>query len=136
MQNISADNPLPSASVLIDKLQPHGGPASGGTLLTILGTGFSRRDAPQTEDGPLDTELYESDEPRHDLQRSFMSRDGTFCLFEGIVVEVPGAVEPLLPPLLRETVPATVVSDSEIVCHTPPKKAAELTELGLSLIHI
>ena len=75
MQNISADNPLPNASVLIDKLQPHGGPASGGTLLTILGTGFSRRDAPQTEDGPLDTELYESDEPRHDLQRSLMSPD-------------------------------------------------------------
>ena len=97
MQDISADNLVPSASVLVDKLQPHGGPASGGTLLTILGSGFSRRDAPDTVDGPLDTDLYESDEPRHDLQRSFMSRDGTYCLFEGIAVEVQGAVEPLLP---------------------------------------
>ena len=58
--------------MLIDRLQPHGGPASGGTLLTILGTGFRRRDAPRTEDGPLDMEMYESDEPRHDLQRSLM----------------------------------------------------------------
>lgn len=129
MQNISAESPVPSASVLVDQLQPHGGPALGGTLLTILGSGFSRRDAPKTEDGPLDMELYETDEPRHDLQRSFISRDGTFCLFEGIKVEVPGGAEPLLPPLLRETVPATIESDNVIVCHTPPKTAAELSDM-------
>ena len=128
MQNITANNTLPSASVLINRVQPLGGPALGGTLLTIMGSGFSRRDAPKTEDGPLDTELYESDEPRHDLQRSFISRDGTFCLFEGIAVEVHGGVEPLLSPLLREIVPATVVSDREIVCQAPPKTAAELSD--------
>ena len=71
MQDISADNLVPSASVLVDKLQPHGGRRRE-ALLTILGSGFSRRDAPDTVTG-LDTDLYESDEPRHP-QRSFMSR--------------------------------------------------------------
>ena len=136
MHDITAEGAgEPSASVMIDKIQPAGGPAFGNTLLTIFGSGFAKLDAPLTADGPLDQELYETDEPRHDLQRSSVSRDGTFCLFEGISAEIPGGAQPFVPSLLRETVPATVVSAHEIRCDSPRKEAFDTAEV-LEMVNV
>ena len=107
------DAESPSESVLVHGIEPAGGPAWGGTLVTIIGSGFAYRDSPPAGmntggvavvgsnvsfdtafEHPLNAELFETGLPQHDLHRSTVSRLGVFCIFEGIENDIPGGSEP------------------------------------------
>ena len=121
LQNKSAENPTIASSVIISGLHPLGGPARGGTMLTLFGTGFKALDDPSgSKESFFNRNLHTSNHGYHDLHRSAVSRFGLFCLFHGVDVAIQGSSRPYLPALRRPVVVASLKSTEQIICMTPP----------------
>ena len=113
--------PLVSANVVISSIHPIGGPARGGTILTILGVGFAPFGDPGgSMESVVNRELHTLRDGIHDLHRSVISRTGLFCLFDGVDVIVHGAAPAHEAQLRRGVVMGMSQSTTEITCQTPP----------------
>lgn len=110
--------------VAVSALDPTGGPALGGTLLSVWGTGFFARGDPSAasfdaREYPSNMHLADSGEPRYDLHRPFVGRAGVFCIFRNAPSPIPGSNYPGSAPLAREAVPARIISASLLQCRVP-----------------
>ena len=120
LHNATEDAPRAPPNVVISSIHPVGGPARGGTVLTLFGSGFAPLDDPSGSiEAPRNRELHTLDDGVHDLHRSVISRAGLFCLFAGIDAVVHGAAHPHAPQVRRGVFLGTVVSANEMTCVTP-----------------
>ena len=123
-------------SVIVSAIHPVGGPARGGTAVTLFGHGFAALDDPGNSlESPINRDLYKLNDGIHDLHRSVISRAGLFCLFlqggkTAIDVVLPGAVASLDPEWSHGVIPATARSERELVCQTPPFEQLQSGVIG------
>ena len=130
MQNDSDPllGPLPMPSVAVSSIHPTGGPARGGTFVTVSGQGFAALDNPNLF---MVEHINRDDDPSHllnqwhDPYKNLISRAGLFCIFAGANATVQGATVPHDEPVVRDLVPGTAESTEVMVCETPPLTSLE-----------
>ena len=124
-------------SVMISSINPIGGPARGGTIITLLGRGFAPLDDPGDGlESFANRELHKLNDGHHDLHRSVILRHGLFCLFKDVDAIVHGASVAGEKELRRSIIPATAADSGQLVCVTPRFGGfAETSQVSSQALH-
>ena len=128
VENTSEPNLV--ASLFVRTVHPMSGPSRGGTIVSLHGGGFlslcaSSQSQPVFHHRELDGASGASD----GLHEGMSSRSGLFCIFEGVGQELFGAVPSSETPVLSDMIPATLFSDSLVLCQAPPYEGFALTHV-------
>lgn len=121
LQNTSAHQEALDAhtppTVAISAMHPTGGPARGGTTVTLYGRGFAALDSPGRLIPPFRNQPGSAGSL--DPYRSVISRSGLFCMFGDVGAVVHGAAEAHQPQIYHTLIPASASAEHMMVCQTP-----------------